>query len=300
MTNETIFELDDLPNSVGVVGAGPLGLEMAQALARLGVEIMLFDQGDKLGGLPEGDPAKSLREALDRELTVRLGVTLAAKADDSGVRLTWLGSSSGAMHFNYLLVAAGRSPRLHGLCLQNTGLALDEYGLPKVNEHTLQCGDAPIFIAGDADHSRPVLHEATATGAIAGHNAARYPEVTPSRRFTPLAITFTDPPVAIVGDTPKPNDKAVVAGVVAYANEGRAKIEAKTAGCIQIFAERETGRLTGAVMVGPGVDHTAHLIAWSIQQGLTASKMLEMPFHHPTVEEGLKAALLEIVRQLIA
>ncbi len=79
-----------------------------------------------------------------------------------------------------------------------------------------------------------------------------------------------------------------------------AKIEAKTAGYIQIFAERETGRLTGAVMVGPGVDHTAHLIAWSIQQGLTASKMLEMPFYHPTVEEGLKAALLEIVRQQIA
>jgi dihydrolipoamide dehydrogenase len=286
LTNETIFELADLPASVGVVGAGPLGLEMAQALARLGVEIMLFDQSDTLGGLPDGDPASSLRVALDREFALRLGVKLAAEPDDSGVRLTWSGSSSGAKRFDYLLVAAGRSPRLNGLCLENTGLALDEYGSPNVNEYTLQCGDAPIFMAGDADHSRPVLHEASATGTIAGHNAAHYREVTPSRRFTPLAITFTDPPVAIVGATPKPNDKAIVVGAVAYANEGRAKIEAKTVGCVQIFAERETGRLTGAIMVGPGVDHTAHLIAWSIQQGHTATKMLEMPSIIPRSRRG--------------
>jgi dihydrolipoyl dehydrogenase len=294
LTNESIFELADLPRSIGVVGAGPLGLELAQALARLGVEIVLFDHGDKLGGLPDGSPANSLREALNREFAFQVGVKLAAEPDGSALKLTWSGASLGASRFDYLLVAAGRSPRLKGLCLENTGLVLDEQGLPKVSEHTLQCGDAPIFIAGDAGHERPVLHEASATGTIAGHNAARCPEVTPSLRFTRLAITFTDPPAAIVGAVPKPNDKTIVTGVVDYANEGRAKIQAKTTGCIQIFAERETGRLSGAVMVGLGVDHTAHLIAWSIQLGCTATQTLEMPLYHPTAEEALKAALLEI------
>ena len=294
LTNEIIFELADLPRSIGVVGAGPLGIELAQALARLGVKIALFDHGDKLGGLPDGSPANSLREALNWEFALCVGVKLAAEPDDDGVKLTWSGTSSGASRFDYLLVAAGRSPRLKELCLENTGLVLDEHGLPKVSEDTLQCGDAPIFIAGDAGHERPVLHEASATGTIAGHNAAHYPEVTSSLRFTRLTITFTDPHVAIVGAVPKPNDKAIVAGVVDYANEGRAKIEAKTTGCIQIFAERKTGRLIGAVMVGPGVDHTAHLIAWSIQLGRTATETLEMPFYHPTVEEALKGALLEI------
>lgn len=295
LTNETIFELPDLPASVGVIGAGPIGLELAQALCRLGVAVMLFDQGTTLAGLKDEAVGHELRAILEREFPLRLGVTLTAEAQEGGVLLSWTGDQPGRRRFDRLLVATGRPPRLDGLCLDATGLALDEHGTPEFDRHTLQCGDGPIFIAGDADHDRPVLHEASDEGTIAGRNAASYPAMRPGRRRTPFSIMFTDPPLAVIGDPPPAaNDAAHVIGVASYADQGRARVMARNAGMVRLYADASNGRLTGAAMVGPGVDHTGHLVAWAVQQRLTATEALDLPFYHPTVEEGLKPALRSI------
>ncbi len=294
LTNETIFGLETLPTSVGVIGAGPIGLELAQALVRLGVETMVFDQGDAVAALKDAHVGDALHAILERELPIRLGVETRAALDGDGVRLSWSGPDSGEHRFDYLLVATGRPPRLKGLGLETTGLALDEHGSPTFARETMQCGDAPIFLAGDADHDRTVLHEASSEGTIAGRNAACFPDVTAAERMVPFAIMFTEPSVAVIGVIPKDGAADIVVGTASYSDQGRAKVMACNAGMVRFYADAVDGTLTGATMAGPGVEHSAHLIAWAIQSGWTATQTLALPFYHPTFEEGLKPALLAI------
>ncbi|RZM33138.1 MAG: dihydrolipoyl dehydrogenase [Sphingomonas sp.] len=298
LTNESIFELADLPQSIGVVGAGALGLELAQAMARLGVDTMVFDTGETIGGLKDHHVAEAYREILSREMPILLGVKLTVEPDGDGVRLAWTGSASGEHRFDYLLVATGRPPRVKDIGLETTGLALDDHGMPDYDPDTMQCGTAPIFIAGDADHDRAVLHEASSEGMIAGRNAASYPEVTPGKRSVPFAITFTHPNVAVIGTVAGDDDADSVIGTASYDDQGRAKVEACNAGLVRFYADRRDGRLTGASMAGPAVEHSAHLIAWAIQSGWTATEVLDLPFYHPTFEEGMKSALRSICSEV--
>jgi dihydrolipoamide dehydrogenase len=291
LTNETIFELPSLPRSIAVVGAGPLGLELAQAMARLGVETAMFDKSEHIAALRDGEVAKALRSVLCEEFPIHLGVELDVEKDNQAARLSWSGASSGVASFERVLVAAGRPPALHDMNMAATGLETNEHGVPRFEPSTLQCGDAPIFLAGDADAQRPVLHEATSQGAIAGRNAASFPKVRKAKRAVPLSIMFTDPPLAIVGATPS---DATVVGSASYADQGRARVEARNAGLVRIYAGPDTGIIAGATLFGPGMDHIAHLFVWAIERRETAETLLQLPFYHPTFEEGLKPALREI------
>ena len=291
LTNETIFELPDLPRSLAVIGTGPVGLELAQAMARLGVAVTLFGQDDGLGALKDAEVKAELHRILAQDLTLYLNVEVDARREGAGVRLSWSGAATGEGDFEYVLVAAGRPPWLKGLGLETTGIELDDHGTPVYDPKTLQCGSSSIFIAGDADHDRPILHEASDEGAIAGHNAACYPEVRPTPRSPLFSLIFTDPPVAVLGSPP---DEDSLIGTSSYHDQGRARVEARNQGIARFYAEPGTGKLTGAAMVGPGMDHIGHLLVLALIHGETASSLLDMPFYHPTLEEGLKSGLREI------
>jgi dihydrolipoamide dehydrogenase len=297
LTNETIFDLPDLPRAVAVIGAGPLGLELAQALVRLGVDTQVFDQGKHLAGLHDDAVAAELHAILERELPIRLGVELDAKRVGDSVQLTWTGASNGQATFDYALVAVGRPPSVEGLRLDKTGLVLDRHGVPEFDSNTMRCGPSSIFMAGDADGDRAILHEASSEGAIAGRNAAAYPNVEEGKRSVPFSVMFTDPPLAVVGKPAAPDS---VIGRASYADQGRAKIEARNAGLVRLYASHPDGKLTGAAMVGPGMEHIGHLITWAISRGETATSLLTLPFYHPTFEEGLKSALRAICAQVHA
>ncbi len=296
LTNETLFDLAELPASVAVIGAGSLGLELAQALARLGVRTAVFDQGETLAGLRDHAVAHTLLSILQRDVRITLGIELQAKPDGKGLLLSWTGRSAGSAPFERLLVAAGRKPQLADLGLEAIRLPLDPNGTPRFNHETMQCGDLPIFLAGDANADRAVLHEASSEGAIAGRNAALFPKVTACRRTVPFSLMFTDPPLAVVGTATDQTDAIV--GAASYADQGRAKVLARNVGLIRIYADRPRGRLIGAAMAAPGAEHTAHLMAWAIENRQTARDLLAMPIYHPTLEEGLKPALREICSQL--
>jgi dihydrolipoamide dehydrogenase len=118
-----------------------------------------------------------------------------------------------------------------------------------------------------------------------------FPNVRKAKRSVPLAIMFTDPPLATIGATPS---DAMVVGSNSYADQGRAKVEARNAGVVRVYANRDRGVIKGACLFGPGMDHIAHLFAWAIERSETASALLQLPFYHPMFEEGLKTALREI------
>lgn len=304
LTSDDIFELQDLPVSLAVIGTGIIALELGQSMQRLGVRVAFFNPFDELGPLTDPEVKRIVRRDLSVELDLRLGVEmLAAEAETGGIRLRWRepGGAPREEVFARVLVAAGRQPSIDGLSLESTGLPLDAKGLPRVDPETTQCADAPIFFAGDANAHLPLLHEAADEGRIAGANAMLWPSVERHERRVPLAIAFTDPQMAMVGarhaDLPA-GGHAI--GSVSFENQGRARVAGRNRGVARIYGELGSCRLLGAELFGPGMEHMAHLLAWAVQSRMTVQTALTMPFYHPVLEEGLRTALRDLARNLRA
>jgi len=296
LTNETVFDLEDLPESLGVIGGGPIGLELAQAFARLGVRVELYDAGSGLGGLP-AETSAALADLIARDLPLHLEVEPEVRALEAGVEVRIPGHTA---RFERLLVATGRPPSLKALRLDRAGLETDDHGVPLHDIATMQCGDAPVFIAGDATAERPLLHEAADEGAIAGANAAAFPDIGKAPRKVPLAITFSRPSSAVIGTVPDPDDPDHATATVDFADQGRTRVEARPGGLLRLHADRSDGRLVGADLCAPEGEHLAHLLVWAISAGMTVNRMLDLPFYHPTVEEGLATVLRRLCGEIDA
>jgi dihydrolipoamide dehydrogenase len=297
LVNDDLFELPDLPASIAVIGTGIIGLELGQALHRLGVRTTLFSRSDRLGPLTDPAVQQVVAAVLGAELDLHLGTAVDVRRDGEQFVVRWRDKTGAKREgrFDSVLCATGRFTNLAGLDLARAGLA----ELPVVDPRTTQIGDRPIFVAGDASAVRPVLHEAADEGAIAGMNAARYPDVRPHVRRTPLNIVFTSPNIAMVG-TPYAalNPERVEIGAVSYDDQGRARVIGENAGLVRMYASRKSGILLGAELFGPRVEHLAHLLAWAVQSQLTVDRALAMPFYHPVVEEGLRTALRDLCARL--
>lgn len=302
LTNDTIFELEDLPESVAVFGMGVIGMELGQALHRLGTEVVFFDPAPVLGGVSDPIVRESVRQTLGDELEMHWGIAANSVTDRGDrVEVSWKAANgrSQSRDFSHILLATGRRANVASLDLGNTSAPLDRRGIPVSDPRTMQIGELPLFIAGDASGDRPLLHEAADEGKIAGQNAATYPLTRAKVRRTPLAITFTDPNIALVGRRfAELREGEFEVGTVNYGDQGRARVMGKNAGIVRIYGDRRTGELVGAEMFGPRVEHTAHLMAWAIQMGMTAEDCLGMPFYHPVIEEGLRTALRDLCSEL--
>ena len=302
---DDVFEWPDLPRRVAVIGTGVIALELGQALARLGVKVTIFGRRDRVANLSDPKVLACAREVLTEELDLRFHTQiLGTTQQDDEVVLCSQGPDGieRAERFDFILSAAGRTPHLRNLGLEHTGLALDGRGIPLYNPLTMQCGESHIFIAGDADDERPLLHEAADQGRIAGDNAARMEQALPGLRRAPIAVAFCDPQVATVGQSwqelQQSMDGHFVCGEVSFANQGRSRVMLQNRGLLRVYADCRSGRFLGAEMIGPRAEHLAHLLAWACQNQMTVAKMLDMPFYHPVIEEGLRTALRELHQQL--
>ncbi len=302
IVNDDVFAWEDLPASVVVFGPGVIGLELGQALSRLGVRVRVFGVSGSLGPLTDPAIRAYAAQTFNDEfyLNPDAKVTDMRREGDEAV-ITYVGRDGNTVteRFDYVLAATGRKPNVRGLGLENTALALDSRGVPVFDPATLQCGDAPVFIAGDANDVLPLLHEAADEGRLAGENAAAWPAVKPLVRRAPLAVVFSDPQIAMVGQryadlTPD----TFVTGEVSFEDQGRSRVMLKNRGLMHVYADRASGRFLGAEWTGPRAENIAHLLAWSYQQGLTIAQMLAMPFYHPVVEEGLRTALRDAAAKL--
>ena len=170
LTTDTLFEQESLPSRMAVVGLGAIGVEMAQALSRLSVNVTAFGESTHVAGLSDPKVNAVARELLEREFPLYLGEKVDLEAVSGGVRA---GTGTAEVVVDRVLVALGRRPNIDGLGLETLGIALDGQGLPPVNPHTMQIADLPVFMAGDANQQIPLLHEAADGGHIAGINSTR-------------------------------------------------------------------------------------------------------------------------------
>lgn len=305
LTSDDIFGWNTLPESVAIIGPGIIGLELGQALHRLGVRVAVLGHGERIGPLSDPHVLAYAIKAFSEEFTLTPNAQIRdLKNTKSGVAIFYTapGGARETGYFDYVLAATGRVPNVHDIGLEHTSAVLDENGLPEFNPQTAQAccmdKDSRIFIAGDASNFIPLLHEAADEGRIAGDNAARGAlgkPVIPGLRRTPINIVFTDPQIAIVGSGYQglqPGTYAV--GQVSFEEQGRSRIIGKNKGLMSAYAEKTSGRLLGAEILAPAAEHLAHLLAWAIQKHMTVTQMLEMPFYHPVIEEGLRTALRDL------
>jgi dihydrolipoamide dehydrogenase len=303
VTSDDIFEWTDLPESVAMIGTGVIGLELGQALHRLGVRVAIFGRSGNLAQLSDPPVLSAAARYLGDELNLRLGSKiLAVQRDADQVIVRW-SAADGTEHaerYDYVLAATGRVPNLDRIGLEHAALELDQAGIPQFDPLTMQCGDKPVFIAGDADNELPVLHEAADQGRIAGENAARFPDIRPGLHRIPFSIAFTDPQIAVVGQPYRlANKQRIVTGEVSFENQGRSRAMRQNRGLLRVYATVDSGQFIGAEMIGPRNEHLAHLLAWACQNKMTIEQMLEMPFYHPVIEEGLRTALRQAKANLL-
>ena len=201
VTNDEVFEWDDLPQSVAVFGPGVIGLELGQALHRLGVRVKVFGRGGGVG--PLADPALLIeaRRVFGEEFYLDTNAHAEVARDGNDVVVTYraLDGTQQVERFAFLLAAPGRAANVRNLGLENTTAKLDAKGVPLFDRTTMRCGDTSIFIAGDANNDVPLLHEASDEGRIAGTNAATYPMIHAGLRRAGLGVVFSDPQIAVIG-----------------------------------------------------------------------------------------------------
>ncbi|WP_299618005.1 dihydrolipoyl dehydrogenase [uncultured Tateyamaria sp.] len=294
--NDDVFSWDTLPGSVAVFGAGVIGLELGQALHRLGVRVSLFGRDNLVGPLSDPEVLAEANRLFTEEFDFHPHTDVQNhRRTDNGVAVDLVTEAgTQTLEYDYALIATGRRPNVDKLGLDNTTLDLDPRGVPIFDVQTGQCGTAPIFIAGDVNNIIPLLHEAADEGMTAGHNATHFPEIRRFVKSAPISVVFSDPQIMMVGETHRAlteRDADFVTGAVDWSDQGRARVMGVNKGLLRVYGDRITGRFLGAEMIGPRAEHLAHLLAWSLQSRLTVSEMLERPFYHPVIEEGLRTAL---------
>jgi dihydrolipoamide dehydrogenase len=296
LTTDDIFELDELPESMAVIGLGVIGVEIGQALSRMGVNITGIDEANTIAGIDDVEINQTALEILSKEFPIWLGhaaeITL---LDNNQLQIT---AGDKMLTVDKVLLSIGRRPNLSSLDLHTTGMKLNSRGIPEFNPATMQTSNQNIFLAGDCTGSRALLHEAAFEGRVAGFNAMHEP-VTRFKQKTPLAITFSDPNIIAVGAQLSELDPDTTAiGEVKLAPVGRALIIGKNKGLIRIYASKSTGKILGSAMASVKGENLAHLLCWSIEMGLTVHDLLKMPFYHPVIEEAVQAALYDLKSKL--
>ncbi|MBE7461872.1 MAG: mercuric reductase [Planctomycetes bacterium] len=293
LTNETLFSLTQLPKRLAIIGAGPIGCEMAQAFARFGSEVCLIQA--QAGVLPREEHSAS--EIVERAL-LRDGVKLFSRGKELQVlnlegkpRLTVSGGE-GSYDFvvDQVLVSTGRAPNIEELGLESAGVAFDKTGV-LVNEY-LQTDNPRIYAAGDICSKYKFTHAADAQARIVIRNALFFGWSKASTLTIPWC-TYTDPEVAHVGLSvadAKTQGVEVQSITIPWDVVDRAILDGETEGFLHVLLRSGTDRILGATLVGRHAGDMISELSLAITHGIGLGKIGSTVYPYPTKAEIVKKA----------
>jgi pyruvate/2-oxoglutarate dehydrogenase complex dihydrolipoamide dehydrogenase (E3) component len=293
LTNETVFEARERPKHLIVIGAGPVGLEVAQAFRRLGSEVTVLEAHRPLAG-EDPECAAVVLDALGREgVAVRSGVTITETKKIRGrieVTLKGDGDETETIAGSDLLVAAGRQPSLDGLGLEAAGISAEASGI--VVDKSLRTTNKKVYAIGDVTGLSRFTHAANHhAGLVIRHALFRLP-VNRTKAVIPR-VTFTDPELAHVGSTEAEARQRVRSIRVLrwpYHENDRAQAERKIHGHIKVVTDKK-GRILGATIVGESAGELITAWTLAITQGLNIRAFAGIVVPYPTFSEiGRRAA----------
>ncbi|MFT6656972.1 mercury(II) reductase [Maritalea sp.] len=293
LTSTTALELEALPKSLLVIGAGYISAEIAQIFARAGVEVTIIS---RRGLLPEAEP--EIGEALtgyfeDEGIKVISGITYdRIETDGDTISLiVFDGANPRTIKAEQVMIATGRTPNVENLNLSAAGIDLNEHGGIKVDAHMLSTKNN-VYAAGDVTGTDQFVYMAAYGAKIAAKNAIIDAKLAYDNMVMP-AVVFSDPQVASVGYT---EAQAIAKGfsvktsVLTLDNVPRALAARDTRGLIKLIANKENGILLGAHILAPEGADSIQTAALAIKCNMTYQELADMIFPYLTTVEGLKLA----------
>jgi len=283
LTNETLFDLRELPQRLAVLGGGAVGVEMAQAFARLGSRVSLIERLPGLLPNEDSELTDLLRERLVSEGLDIITATEVQRVDPANGACSLTCSGGHSLQADRVLVAAGRRPNVEGLGLEAAGVDYDKGGI-KVDRR-LRSSQKHIFACGDVCGPYPFTHMAEYQAGIVISNAVfRFPKKT-DYRVVPW-VTYTDPELARVGLTiGQAQARGIKAGVLTFPFSGidRALAEVEPHGLAKFVTHR--GRILGASILGPHAGELIHEIVLAMKTGATVSDLSATIHAYPTLAQ---------------
>ncbi len=291
LTNEQVFSLQKRPDSLAVIGAGPIGCELGQSFHRLGAQVTIFSSRDRI--MPKEDPEAA--EVVEKQL-ISEGINIVKNARVQRVKVSdgkkYILAGDKEIVVDEILVSAGRTPNVESLNLEAAGVKYDKKGI-KVNEK-LQTTNPKIYGCGDVIGGYQFTHVAAHEAVVVIQNSLFFPSKKVDYRVIPWA-TFTDPELARVGLTEEQARNRYGDDVYVlkqpFAGVDRAQAEAATAGFNKIIT-RGNGEILGAHMVGPSAGELIHEIVLAMNYKLNVSALTGIHIYPTLSEVNSKAGLL--------
>ncbi|MDZ4825516.1 MAG: FAD-dependent oxidoreductase [Actinomycetota bacterium] len=296
LTSETLWDLEEPPARVAVVGGGPIGVEMAQACARLGIATILLQKGPRL--LPRDDPAlvATLTDVLRRDgvdVGLNVDVERVERVGADKVVRARVGDEVRTFAADEILVAAGRTPNVEGLDLDQVGIRTGPRGIEV--DASMRTSVPSVYAAGDVAGRYLFTHSAATEGVRAVRNMF-FPGRQRKEPTIPWA-TFTDPELAHAGFTVAEASQKFGAQKVRelrweLAHNDRARADGNTEGAIVMVLSGS--RIVGAQILAPGAGDLIHELVLAIEQRCTVSDIANLVHIYPTLATSFGQLAAEV------
>lgn len=293
LTNETLFNLVELPRRLLVIGGGPLGCEMAQAFRRLGSEVTIVQQEPLFLPREERDAAQILAESFEQDgMRLRLGTRVERVSRSGSEKIAQLvvECNKETIAVDEILTGTGRVPSVDGMGLEDAGVRYDENGIA-VDDY-LQTTNRRIYAAGDVCLETKFTHMADATARIAVRNALFLGR----RRLSALTVpwcTYTDPEIAHVGlyvREARARDIPVKTFTIPFSDVDRAITDGEEKGFVKITVREGTDRIVGATVVGRHAGEIISEITLAIVARIGLGRLADVIHPYPTQAEAIRKA----------
>ena len=296
------LEIDSVPKTLGVIGAGVIGLELGSVWARLGSKVTVIEAMDDFLFMADKEIAKeTLKDFKKQGLDIRLGCKLtSSKSLKNSVNVTYeTEGKSEEMKFDKLIVAVGRKPNTKDVFSEDSGVSLDERGFINVNEHC-QTNAANIWAIGDVVRGPMLAHKGSEEGImvaerIAGKHAEMNYDLVPS-------VIYTHPEIAWVGKNEeelKDENVEYKVGKFPFAASGRALAVDQSVGFVKLISDAKTDTILGVHVFGPSAAEIVQQALISMEFGASSEDLGLTIFSHPTVSEALHEAALAVNNEAI-
>ena len=292
LTNETVFSLTELPRRLAVIGAGPIGCELAQAFRRFGSEVWLLEALEQILPREDRDAAAIVERAIVGDgvelLTGCKVASIGRSAAGRVVRLEYRGANR-EIEVDEILVTAGRAPNVEGMGLEAAGVEYDRKSGVRVDDY-LQTSNPHIFAAGDVCSALQFTHLSDAHARIVIRNALFFGRDRASRLTIPWCI-YTDPEIAHVGLS---EAEAALRGIAirTFTQEmsavDRAVLDGETAGMAKVHVREGTDQIVGATIVAAHAGEIISELTLAIAAGIGLGRIAGVIHPYPTQAEAIK------------
>ncbi|MBI3323863.1 MAG: mercuric reductase [Candidatus Omnitrophica bacterium] len=291
LTNETVFQLTELPARLAIIGGGPIGCEMAQAFRRFGSHVTVIHNASHLLNREDTDAAEIVQRTFQREgikLLLDAKTLKAFVRDGAKVLLVESAGKQTEVACDALLVSAGRVPNLEGLSLEAAGVAYSKLGVTVSDR--LQTSNPRIYAAGDISAPFKFTHTANALGRMAMINALFWGRNRMSSLVVPWC-TYTDPEIAHVGlyeRQAKEQGHEVTTLTVPLADNDRAILDGEDEGFLRVHLKKGTDRILGATIVAAHAGDLLTYFTMAMTTGKGLSTLASPIYPYPTQSEAIK------------